>query len=143
MTPEVHLSVLAPIGFVAIGSMGLLIGAEEPRQLAGWLAVDAWGVRGPRILVRATNGHGVRAGDSLRYRGISVGETDELWKRIPEPLRRYQSTTEIRPDGLIELQIEGVEVDFLVTDGIKEADFDKEFRRDPSRGAPRSSRRPR
>ena len=30
-----------------------------------------------------------------------VGETDDLWKRIPEPLRRYQPTGEIRSDGAI------------------------------------------
>ncbi len=70
-----------------------------------------------------------------------VGETDECWKRIPEPLRRYQSTGEFRPDGAILLQIEGVEVELGVRDGIKAVDFEKEFRRDPSRGTDLDVRR--
>ncbi len=70
-----------------------------------------------------------------------VGETDELWKRIPEPLRRYQPTAETRPDGAMLIQIEGVEVEFSVRDGTNEADFEKEFRRDPSRGTDLDLRR--
>ena len=70
-----------------------------------------------------------------------VGETDECWKRIPEPLRRYQPMGEIRPDGALLLDIEGVEVELGVRDGIKEADFEKEFRRDPSRGTDLDVRR--
>jgi predicted TIM-barrel fold metal-dependent hydrolase len=61
-----------------------------------------------------------------------VGETDDLWKRIPEPLRRYAATYEMHKDGSFYLEIEGIPVDFQVIDG--EPNFDKEFRKDPSYG---------
>ncbi len=37
----------------------------------GW---QAWSGRGPVLTVRAQEGHGIRVGDALRYRGIEVGE---------------------------------------------------------------------
>ncbi len=39
-----------------------------------WLASRVWAERGPRITVHAPDGHGLRAGDLVRYRGIAVGE---------------------------------------------------------------------
>jgi len=44
---------------------------------AGWLVVDAWGGRGLVLTIRAQEGHGIQAGDALRYRGIRVGEVEK------------------------------------------------------------------
>ncbi len=46
--------------------------------LALFLVREAWKERGPRILVRAADGHGLRPGDALRYRGIEVGKVESL-----------------------------------------------------------------
>jgi hypothetical protein len=46
--------------------------------LAVVLVVRAWGGRGPRLAVRAAEGHGLEAGDPLRYRGIQVGRVEEV-----------------------------------------------------------------
>lgn len=42
--------------------------------LAGWLARSAWSATGPEVVVRFDQGHGIKAGDTLRHRGITVGE---------------------------------------------------------------------
>lgn len=42
-----------------------------------WLAVDARSGRGVLITIRAEEGHGLQAGDPLRYRGIRVGEVEK------------------------------------------------------------------
>jgi hypothetical protein len=41
--------------------------------LAGWLTIQTWSMRGTRITVQFAEGHGLRAEDELRYRGIVVG----------------------------------------------------------------------
>jgi hypothetical protein len=41
--------------------------------LSGWLVFAALGQRGIAIEVRFSQGHGIKAGDALRYRGITVG----------------------------------------------------------------------
>lgn len=46
--------------------------------LAGWLGYDAWRERGVAITVHFETGHGLKAGDELRYRGIRVGIVDEV-----------------------------------------------------------------
>ena len=46
--------------------------------LALFLLREAWKERGPRVVVRAADGHGLRPGDSLRYRGIEVGKVESL-----------------------------------------------------------------
>ena len=43
-----------------------------------YLGLTAWGGRGPRLVVHASNGHGIRAGDPLLYRGIAVGDVSEV-----------------------------------------------------------------
>lgn len=42
------------------------------------LVREAWRERGPFILVRARDGHGLRPGDALRYRGIETGKVESL-----------------------------------------------------------------
>lgn len=41
-------------------------------------AVRALADRGPRIVIRADHGHGIGAGDALRYLGIEVGRVEEV-----------------------------------------------------------------
>lgn len=43
-----------------------------------FLVREAWKERGPHIVVRAADGHGLRPGDALRYRGIEVGKVESL-----------------------------------------------------------------
>ena len=43
-------------------------------SISGWIVWRAQAERGPLIEVRALEGHGVGPGDSVRYRGINVGE---------------------------------------------------------------------
>jgi hypothetical protein len=43
-----------------------------------FLVREAWRERGPRLAVRAADGHGLRPGDALRYRGIEVGKVESL-----------------------------------------------------------------
>jgi paraquat-inducible protein B len=45
--------------------------------LAVFLGIQTWGTPGTRIIVRAEAGHGIEAGDTLRYRGIEVGVIEE------------------------------------------------------------------
>lgn len=46
--------------------------------LAGWLAFRAWSQRGVTITVQLDNGYGLKAGDDVRFRGISVGKVDSI-----------------------------------------------------------------
>ncbi len=46
--------------------------------LALWLGARAWSERGPLIRVRAADGHGTKAGDLVRHRGIAVGEIESV-----------------------------------------------------------------
>jgi paraquat-inducible protein B len=45
---------------------------------AGWLAFAAWRQRGHLIVVQLPQGHGLDAGDEVRYRGIAVGEVRDI-----------------------------------------------------------------
>ncbi len=42
--------------------------------LAGWLGYRAWLGRGVIVTVQLAEGHGLKPGDEVRYRGITVGE---------------------------------------------------------------------
>ena len=46
--------------------------------LALFLVRAAWRERGPRISIHASDGHGLRAGDTVRHRGIEVGEVESV-----------------------------------------------------------------
>lgn len=46
--------------------------------VAGGLVVWQMGGRGPEIQVQFAEGHGLQAGDPVRYRGITVGEVREI-----------------------------------------------------------------
>ncbi|MCH6552441.1 MAG: MCE family protein, partial [Planctomycetes bacterium] len=41
---------------------------------AGWLAYQAWSLRGVTVTVQLPEGFGLEPGDEVRYRGIKVGE---------------------------------------------------------------------
>ena len=63
--------------------------------LAAWLAWQGWGERGPRIVVKAREGYGIKAGDALRYRGITVGEVRSV--RLSEDLSEVRVEMELVP----------------------------------------------
>jgi len=44
--------------------------------ITGWIVWRAQAERGPLIEIRAREGHGIGAGDSVRYRGINVGKIE-------------------------------------------------------------------
>ena len=46
--------------------------------LTGFLLSEGLRGRGPVVRVQAVNGHGIRAGDSLRHLGIVVGEVEDV-----------------------------------------------------------------
>ncbi|MCH8314348.1 MAG: MCE family protein [Planctomycetes bacterium] len=46
--------------------------------LAGWLAYSAWVSRGFIITVQLDQGHGIKTGHEVRYRGITVGEVRKV-----------------------------------------------------------------
>ena len=46
--------------------------------LAVFLGTSAWMRRGTRIEVHVPEGHGIRTGDPLRYRGVSVGSVESV-----------------------------------------------------------------
>src|SRR5688572_25395746 len=46
--------------------------------LGGWLAWRAWSLRGLSVFVHLENGHGLKAGDDLRFKGISVGRVESV-----------------------------------------------------------------
>lgn len=46
--------------------------------LAAWLAYQAWASRGLIVTVHLDQGHGLRSGDAVRYRGIVVGEVRDV-----------------------------------------------------------------
>jgi len=69
-TPQVPSAVLVPARRHGATWILPLIAAAA----ALYLALTAWGGRGPELIVHARDGHGIHAGDPVRYRGISVGE---------------------------------------------------------------------
>jgi hypothetical protein len=46
--------------------------------VAGWLGYQAWAARGLTITVQLDDGYGLRPGDPVRYRGISVGQVQTV-----------------------------------------------------------------
>jgi hypothetical protein len=46
--------------------------------LAGWLGFRAWSQRGLIVTVSLREGHGLKEGDAVRYRGIAVGRVREV-----------------------------------------------------------------
>ena len=45
---------------------------------AAWYGVRAWDQRGLEIDIHFADGHGIKAGDSLRFHGISVGQVERV-----------------------------------------------------------------
>lgn len=46
--------------------------------LVGWLVLRTVAMRGERIIVRLDEGHDLRAGDEVRFRGVTVGEVRQV-----------------------------------------------------------------
>ncbi|MCB9897176.1 MAG: MCE family protein [Planctomycetes bacterium] len=83
---------------------------EEPRRLsllwfvpllalvlAGVLGWQAWGRRGTTITVQLDDGHGLEAGDTLRHRGIVVGEVTDV--RLLEGLGGVVAEVRLQPQA--------------------------------------------
>lgn len=47
-------------------------------MFVGWLGWRAWQARGVSVIVQLPEGHGLKAGDDVRYRGIKVGLVDSV-----------------------------------------------------------------
>lgn len=45
---------------------------------SAWYLVRAWDQRGLEITIHFEDGHGIKAGDGLRYHGITVGEVEDV-----------------------------------------------------------------
>lgn len=46
--------------------------------LTAWLVYRAWSMRGIPVRIHFENGYGLKAGDDVRYRGISVGRVEDV-----------------------------------------------------------------
>ena len=62
---------------------------------AGWLVLAAWRERGVAVSVQLTKGHGLKVGDPVRYRGITVGEVRDL--TLGRDLRVVEASVRLRP----------------------------------------------
>lgn len=62
--------------------------------LAVFLAVQAWGEGGTRVVVRAREGHGIEAGHRVRYRGIEVGSVAEV--RLSRDLEQVELVVDLQ-----------------------------------------------
>lgn len=65
--------------------------------LTGWLLYDALSQRGMSISVQFPHGHGLKAGDALRYRGIAVGTVEAV--RLVRELDRIAVDIRLNPDA--------------------------------------------
>jgi hypothetical protein len=63
--------------------------------LAIWLGWQGWAERGPVLVVKAQEGHGIKTGDALRYRGIDVGKVRAV--RLAPDLSEVWMETELLP----------------------------------------------
>lgn len=65
--------------------------------LAAWVGYDTWSRGGIEIKVSLEQGHGVRAGDDLRYRSIAVGQV--LSVDLDADLAGVLVTARLKPDA--------------------------------------------
>jgi len=65
--------------------------------LAAWLGLSAWRQRGVVITVQLPEGHGLKVGDLVRYRGITVGEVREA--RLSRELDDIVVTVSLRKEA--------------------------------------------
>lgn len=73
-TPSLPSAVVTP----APGRLTAVLLPLLALALAAWVLVQLFAERGPTVTVRCEEGHGLQAGDPLRYRGIAVGEIDRV-----------------------------------------------------------------
>jgi hypothetical protein len=64
---------------------------------AGWLAYQAWLTRGVHITVEFDDGHGLAAGDLVRYRGTPIGEVRDV--RLAEDMQSVIVDVALRSDA--------------------------------------------
>jgi hypothetical protein len=68
--------------------------------LAAFLAFQSWSAQGTLITVRAAQGHGIKPGDSLQYRGIDVGRVDTV--RLASDMQAVRIDVRLDPEaGLV------------------------------------------
>ncbi len=80
--PERRLSLAWIVPLLAVG-------------LAGWLVLTAWRERGVVVSVQLPEGHGLKVGDPVRFRGIMVGEVRDLV--LGRDLRVVEASVRLRP----------------------------------------------
>ena len=93
--PEVPLpqATMKPVGRLALGWFWILPGvALVIVILVVWLSLSQ---RGPRIVVRFKDGHGLKAGDAMRHRGVTVGEVRSV-ELLPD-LKGVKVLIDLRP----------------------------------------------
>lgn len=74
MTHQLPSAVVAPRKR-PLGSLLLPVAAV---LVAGWLGITNWAAGGSLITVHADEGHGIKSGDPLRFRGIHVGAVESV-----------------------------------------------------------------
>ncbi len=63
----------------------------------GWLGIAAWSGRGATVTVELDRGYGLKPGDDVRYRGITVGEVREV--EVAEDLEGIVVTASLRSEA--------------------------------------------
>lgn len=93
--PEAPLpkATLKPVGRLALGWYGILPGVVLVIViLVVWLSLSQ---RGPRMRVQFKEGHGLKAGDAVRHRGITVGEVYSV--ELAHDLKGVDVVIDLRP----------------------------------------------
>lgn len=65
--------------------------------LAAWLAWDSVPHRGQRIVITFPEGHGLKIGDAVRYRGIDVGEVEGV--TLSTDLQSVEAVVVLNPEA--------------------------------------------
>ena len=93
MTAELPTAVAAP----RRRSFGTFLLPLAALVVAVWLGVANWSGGGRLITVHADEGHGIEAGDPLRYRGIHVGAVEEV--ALESDLSGVRIALRLEPDA--------------------------------------------
>lgn len=65
--------------------------------LAVWLAWQSVPLRGPTVVITFPEGHGLKVGDAVRYRGIEVGQVEGV--RLSADLQSVEAVVVLNPEA--------------------------------------------